>query len=163
MTNWRTRLDKKSNATLFELFSETMRINIEPQLYAGKLLHERGYDSDKLNDAKAKIINALEEQFNYKYYKDKKKIAKETIIRELLIKIIISALVFYSFYYSSDIILKQPEIIIDAKLAAWTLALCNFIPFLWIKKTIKKSIDKVQSELEKKDLIIQRIETELKF
>jgi len=163
MINWRARLEKKSNTTLFELFSETYRINIEPQLYAGKLLYERGYDFDKLNQAKTKLIDALEEQFKRKYYKDEKNIAKETVIRELFIRIFISALVFYSFYTSSDIQFEQIGIRIDGKIAAWTLALVNLVPFLWIKKTIKKSIDKVQSELEKKDLVIQRIRTELKF
>ncbi|MCG8582407.1 MAG: hypothetical protein MI866_20955, partial [Bacteroidales bacterium] len=82
MINWRARLDKKPDKTLFELYSETNRINIEPQLYAGNLLHERGYNADKLNQAKTALINAIEEQYKRKYYKKQKNIAKEVVFRE---------------------------------------------------------------------------------
>ncbi|MBS2099517.1 hypothetical protein [Carboxylicivirga linearis] len=108
----------KSNKTLFELFSETNRINIEPQLYAGKLLYQRGYDSEKMDNAKKKLIVAIEEQFKQKYYKDEKKIAKETITRELFTRILISSLVFYSFYASSDFSIDQLGIIINTKVVA---------------------------------------------
>lgn len=160
---WKIKLLKKSNTTLFELFSETNRINIEPQLYAGKILYDRGFDREKLNNAKTKLIDALDEQFARKNYQDDKNIARETILKELFIRLLISVLVFYSFYTSSDIQFEQLEIRIDSKLAAWTLALVNLIPFFWIKKTIRKAIDKVQQEFKDKDLIIERINSDLKF
>lgn len=161
MFNWKSKLDKKSNTILFELFSETNRINIEPQLYAGKLLYERGFDQKKLSQTKLKLKEVLEEKFDNKNHKDDKKIAIKTVFKEVIFKVLISAILFYSFYNSSEIQIEKPEIIIDNKLAAWVLALLNLIPLLWIRRIIRKAIEKVQMDIRKNDLTIQRINSEL--
>ena len=36
LANWKEKLNKESNERLFEIFSETDRINVEPQLYCGQ-------------------------------------------------------------------------------------------------------------------------------
>lgn len=57
--DWRERLKRKSNQELLQLFSETQRVNIDPQIYAGNLLFERKYKIDLLKERKLELINAI--------------------------------------------------------------------------------------------------------
>lgn len=53
--DWQNDLKLENDEKLFDIFSDTDRINIEPQIYAGNLLFERGYDLIKLSSAKKKV------------------------------------------------------------------------------------------------------------
>ena len=54
--DWQNDLKLENDEKLFDIFSDTDRINIEPYIYAGNLLFVRGYDLIKLSSAKKKVV-----------------------------------------------------------------------------------------------------------
>jgi ABC-type multidrug transport system permease subunit len=101
-TNWKKKLEKESNQRLFELFSETERINIEPQIYSGNLLFDRDYDVNELRKSKYNLISSIEDSFGKKFTLDKKKNRKENIIRELTFRVSFAMIIFAIFYFAPE-------------------------------------------------------------
>ncbi|MBS2101154.1 hypothetical protein [Carboxylicivirga linearis] len=163
MLNWKENLNKESKSVLFDLFSETNRINLEPQLYAGNLLFEKKYDIESLIKAKTNLIEAIEKSFTRKYHQDPKKIAKETIIRELFFRFLLTIIIVLTFLQGIEFHYELLNLRIDNRIIAWLLGLINLIPLIWIKTTIRKALSKVKKELTKKDNMIEQINTTLKF
>ena len=161
--NWKDSFKEETSNRLFEIFSEKNRINIEPQIYAGNLLFERKYDLDKLKTAKNKLIESIEEAFKRKYNTDPKKIKKENLIREIILRTLFAIVVFGIFYNSSPMNFNLFSLNMDNTTIAILLGLINFLPLFWLRKSNEKAIRKVEKEIEKKNNLIKKIETELKF
>ena len=161
--NWKDSFKGENSNRLFEIFSEKNRINIKPQIFAGNLLFDRNYDLEKLKTAKNKLIESIEDAFKRKYNTDPKKIRKENLIREIILRTLLAIIVFGIFYNSSQMTFNLFSLNMDNKTIAIILGLTSFLPLFWLKKSNNKAIKKVEKEIEKKDNLIKKIETELKF
>ena len=163
LANWKEKLNKESNERLFEIFSETDRINIEPQIYCGNLLFDREYDISVLRNAKKNIISSIEKRFKDKYTLDPEKNTRENTIRELILRIIIALMIFLIFYLAPEFGFSFSNLNISSNAIAVLLIILNFLPLLWIRKTSIKSMKKAELENEKKNSILAKINTELRF
>jgi hypothetical protein len=163
LANWKEKLQKESNQRLFEIFSETERINIEPQIYCGNLLFDRNYDIGDLRKAKHNLINSIENSFKNRYTLDRKKNNRENTIRELTLRIILGLIIITIFYFAPEFDFKFGNLIIGSKIIAFVLITLNFLPLLRIKKSNEKSIKRAELENEKKNKQIVKINTELRF
>jgi hypothetical protein len=161
--NWKDSFKEENSNRLFEIFSEKKRINIDPQIFAGNLLFERKYDLEKLKTAKNKLIEAIEDAFKRKYNTDPKKIRKETLIREIILRTLLAICVFGIFYNSSPMSFDVFSLHVDNKTIALILGLANFLPLFWLKESNEKAIKKVEMESEKKNNLIKKINAELRF
>jgi hypothetical protein len=161
--DWQNDLKLENDEKLFDIFSDTDRINIEPQIYAGNLLFERGYDLIKLSSAKKRLIDSIELCFQRKYTLDPIKNRKENIIRELVLKSIIAAILLFIASFTPEFEYNIGNIIINNKLVAYFIVVSTFVPLLWIKKSNQASMRKAVQEQEIKDLKINKINTELRF
>jgi len=161
--NWKDSFKEESSNRLFEIFSEMNRINIEPQIFAGNLLFERKYELEKLKITKNELIDSIEYSFNRKYNTDPKKIRKENVIREIIFRAFMAIIAFAIFYFTSPITFSIFSLNIDNKTIAIVLGLTSFLPILWLKKSNERAIKKVEKETEKKNYLIKKINTELKF
>lgn len=157
--NWQEKLSKESNSVLFELFSETDRLNIEPQIYAGNLLYQRGFDPEKLRAAKARLINSIENEFLKKYSTDPNQIKRENTFREVIIRTLIALVLFFLIYHLIEFEFWG----IDNKTLAYLIAALNLSPLLYLKNMNERAIQYVQKQLEKKNQLINKINTELLF
>ncbi|RLD66027.1 MAG: hypothetical protein DRI84_05690 [Bacteroidetes bacterium] len=161
--NWKDSFKEESNNRLFEIFSEKNRINIDPQIFAGNLLFERKYDLELLKTAKKELIESIEDAFIRKYNTEPKKIRKENLVRELVLRTLLAIIVFGIFYNSSPLSFNLFSLTIDNKTIALILGLASFLPLFWLKKSNEKAIEKVEKEKEKKINLTQKINTELRF
>lgn len=161
--NWKDSFKEENSNRLFEIFAEKTRINIEPQIFAGNILFERDFELEKLKSAKNDLIDSIEDAFNRKYNIDPLKIKKENVIREIILRTLLAIIVFALFYNSSTLTINIMSWNIDNKTIALILGLTSFLPLLWLRKSNEKAIKKVEKETEKKDNLIKKIETELRF
>lgn len=161
--NWKNRFSNENSERLFEIFAEKSRINIEPQIFAGNLLFERNYDVEKLLQAKAELLKSIETTFLLKFGSDTKKIIRENILREILLRTILAVGFFsiYFFFIKQNIAISS--FVINYTTVAVVLGALHLIPLFWIKKSNKNALLKVQKEEEKMNLLIQKINSELKF
>lgn len=163
MYDWKDNLNKKTNRELFELFSETNRINLKPQLYVGNILFDRGYKVDALIQVKSELIKSIEVTFAKKYSLDPKKIAQRTVSTELFLRLLSACAVFFIFYLRSESNTDILNITLNTKVMAYILGILSFLPLLWIKKTIRKATEKAHQKQAEKDKSIAVINTVLKF
>lgn len=161
--NWKDRLKDESNHRLFELFSEKKRINIDPQIFAGNLLFERKYDLESLKNTKKELIESMEDTFKRKYNTEPQKIKKENIIKELIMRTIFALAVFGIIINSNEIRFEFASLIIDNKIIAIIMGAFSFIPLIWLKKSTENAIKKVEKESLKKNNMINKINSELRF
>ncbi|KAF0202161.1 MAG: hypothetical protein FD170_2132 [Bacteroidetes bacterium] len=161
--NWKDRLKDESNHRLFELFSEKKRINIDPQIFAGNLLFERKYDLELLKNTKKELIESINDAFKRKYNTEPQKIKKENIIKELVMRTIFALAVFGIIINSNEIKFEFESLIIDNKIIAIIMGALSFIPLIWLKKSNENTIKKVERESLKKNNMINKINSELRF
>lgn len=161
--NWKDRLKDESNHRLFELFSEKKRINIDPQIFAGNLLFERKYDLELLKNTKKELIESINDAFKRKYNTEPQKIKKENIIKELVMRTIFALAVFGIIINSNEIKFEFASLIIDNKIIAIIMGALSFIPLIWLKKSNENTIKKVERESLKKNNMINKINSELRF
>ncbi len=161
--NWKDSLKEENSERLFEIFSQTKRINIEPQIFAGNLLFERQYKLEKLKIVKHELIASIEEAFNRRYNTEPSQIKQEHTIKEIFFRTLLAIIIFGVFYNVSAIHVNILSIHIDNTTIAVLLGLTVFVPLLWLKKSHAKAIKKVEEAREKKDNLIKKIETELRF
>ncbi len=96
--DYKQKLQKESTDNLFSLYTQKKRINLKPQIYAGQLLFNRGYDRAALIKTKEELIAALMLAFDNKYELDPKKRRieiKRNIIRLAIIKFIVLLVPIY--------------------------------------------------------------------
>lgn len=160
---WKESFKEKSNGRLLEIFSTKKRINIDPQIFAGNLLFDRNFDLETLKSIKKELIKSIEEDFIRKYNTDPKKIKRENLIREIILRTLLAIFVFGIFYYSKPMTFKLFNLNIDNKTIAVILGLFNFIPLFWLKKSHEKAIKKVEKDKEKKNNLIKKLNRELKY
>ncbi|MCT4638717.1 MAG: hypothetical protein N4A72_13540 [Bacteroidales bacterium] len=156
--NWQERLKDKSNKELITLFSETDRINIEPQLCAGNLLYTRDYKTEELRTIKEKLKQTIEQNFNNRYYTNPKHIITENIV-----KIIVLNLMFIGFALFASVIVSE---IVKYYLYPWAIILVSvlvIVKLLFIKRSNRRAIKKVERARANKDELIKHIENELRF
>jgi len=162
-TNWKEKLEKENNQRLFEIFSEKERVNLEPQIYSGNLLYDRNYDISELRKVKNCLVISLEDSFKNRYTLDRKKNKRENIIRELSLRILFAILMFSILHFAPEFEYNIGSLTLNMQIIAFTLILFNFLPLIWIKKSNEKSIRKAEAENEKKNELITKINTELRF
>ena len=131
--NWRERLKKMSNQELLQLFSETQRINIDPQLYAGNLLYARNYKIDLLKERKVELIKAVQVAFKNRYHTDPRKIKRENTIREIVIRGFLALMTFISL----DYLMHKDGLIIGIPNSyyGFLLAALQLFPLLRLKRS----------------------------
>ncbi len=161
--NWKDRFKNKNSNRLFEIFSEQKRINIEPQIFAGNILFDRNFDLESLKKVKQDLIDSIEESFHRKFNTDPKKIRKENIKKEIILRALLSIIIFAIFYNSVKMEFSYSFLNIDNISLAYILAITSFLPLIWLKKSNDNAIKKVDKEIEKKNKMIQKINTDLKF
>jgi hypothetical protein len=161
--NWKDRLKDESNHRLFELFSEKKRINIDPQIFAGNLLFERKYDLELLKNTKKELIESIDDAFKRKYNTEPHQIKKENIIKELVIRTLLALAVFGIILNSNEIRFEFASLTIDNIIIAIILGALSFIPLIWLKKSNENAIKKVEKESLKKNNMINKINSELRF
>jgi len=161
--NWKDRFKQENSNRLFKIFSEKNRINIDPQIFAGNLLFERKYELEKLKIAKNELIESIEDAFKRKYNTEPKKIRKENSIREIILRTLLALVVFGIFYNSSPMSFNVFSLSIDNLTVALIFGLASFLPLFWLKKSNEKAIKKVEKETIKKNNLIKKINTELRF
>lgn len=161
--NWKERLKKESDQSIFELYSETERLNIDPQIFAGNLLFERGYDVEKLQEARQMLINTIEENYSAKVPSDENLIARENTKRQIFIRLFLSAGNFLIFFFLFDFKYRIEKISIDNENSAYFFAVLHLIPLCWVKFSNRKALRKARKEFENKNRQIQKLQTELKF
>lgn len=161
--NWKNSFKEENSNRLFEIFSEKNRINIEPQIFAGNILFERNYDLELLKNTKQELVDSIEIAFHNKYNTDHQKIIRENVVKNLVLRILFAVIIFALFYNSVEIKITYSFMTIDNKLIAYFFGLISFLPLLWIKRSNRKAIEKVEKKTEKKENLIQKINTELRF
>jgi len=150
--NWKDSFKEESNNRLFEVFSEKKRINSDPQIFAGNLLFERGCD-----------LESIEEAFSKKHSTEPIKIRRENTIKEIAIRTLFAIIAFSIFYNSGFMTFNPFTHSINHKTIAVFMGLVSFMPLFWLKRSNEKAIKKVENEIEKKNNLIKKIDTELKF
>ncbi|WP_321299771.1 hypothetical protein [Marinifilum fragile] len=159
--DWKKKLNKKSNTELLDLFRESNRINIDPQIYAGNLLFERGYNPTELLRIKDDLKDAIEAAFEKMHGKSHSEIVRENVIRQ--ITYCTMSAVLLTFSYSKQTIFKFDDLI-DSNFTAYAILIClSFFPLLFIKRSNQKAIQKYQKSLQEKQELISKIDRELKF
>jgi len=161
MFSWKENLNKRSNRELLSLFKETKRINIDPQIYAGNLLHDRGYDLFELQKIKSNLKLVTSTAFENKQGKNYSEVIKENIIRQLFACTMIAAiLVLPHFRFVSPNGISLP----DEKIVRCIILTClAYSPLLFIKKSNKRAVQKFEKDLQKKKDLLSKIDRELKF
>lgn len=109
------------------------------------------------------MIDSIELCFQRKYTLDPIKNRKENIIRELVLKSIIAAILLFIASFTPEFEYNIGNIIINNKLVAYFIVVSTFVHLLWIKKSNQASMRKAVQEKEIKDLKINKINTELRF
>ncbi len=109
------------------------------------------------------MIESIEDAFNRRYSTEPKKIKKKNVIREIMIRTLLAVIFFVIFYNLNSLSFSVFSLNIDNKTIAIVLSLINFLPLIFLKKSNKKVIKKVEKEIEKKNNLIKKIETELSF
>ncbi|WP_321517082.1 hypothetical protein [Marinifilum fragile] len=161
MLNWRNNLNKKSNKELLDLYQECKRINIDPQIYAGNLLFERGYNPTELVRIKNDLKNAIEAAFEKMHGKSHSEIVKENVIREFFYCTILAVLL--TFGYSRQGFIKFDDLF-ESNILVYVILVCiSFLRMLFIKRSNQKAIQKFQKSLNEKQELISKIDRELKF
>ncbi|WP_321280303.1 hypothetical protein [Marinifilum fragile] len=161
MLNWRNNLNKKSNKELLDLFQECKRINIDPQIYAGNLLFERGYNAVELVRIKNTLKDTINAAFLKKHGKNHSEIIKENVIREFFYCTMLAVLL--TFGYSRQGFIKLDDLF-DSNILVYVILVCiSFLRMLFIKRGNQKAIQKFQKSLNEKQELISKIERELKF
>lgn len=148
---------------LFEIFSEKIRINPIPQIFAGNLLYDRGFNKESLVNAKNELIETIEDTFNKIHNQVPRKIKTQNVLVKVLIAVLLFSLA-YRFLFSSDS--EKVSLIyysVDRYIVMIFIGTCLLMPFLWIRKSNQRAIKKVENEVEKKNNLIRKINTELKF
>lgn len=161
MLNWRNNLNKKSNKELLDLYQECKRINIDPQIYAGNLLFERGYNPTELVRIKNDLKNDFSHAFEKMHGKSHSEIVKENVIREFFYCTILAVLL--TFGYSRQSFIKFDDLF-DSNILVYVILVCiSFLRMLFIKRSNQKAIQKFQKSLNEKQELISKIDRELKF
>jgi hypothetical protein len=161
MLNWRNNLNKKSNKELLDLFQECKRINIDPQIYAGNLLFERGYNAVELVRIKNTLKDTINAVFLKKHGKNHSEIIKENVIREFFYCTILAVLL--TFGYSRQGFIKFDDLF-ESNIRVYVILVCiSFLRMLFIKRGNQKAIQKFQKSLNEKQELISKIDRELKF
>jgi len=162
--NWKYSLEKKSDITLFELFSEKTRINIDPQIDAGNLLFDRNYDIESLKKAKLELITSIEDAFQRRYKTDPKKIKRENIAAQITLRISLSIMLIFLFFLKSKLsTFSKSSLTLHSTTFILILSVANLLPLFWLGKSNKKALENVKKEIEKKKNLIEKINTQLKF
>ncbi|WP_289056097.1 hypothetical protein [Carboxylicivirga marina] len=86
--DWKKRLEEKTDRELIKLYSETDRINLEPQIYAGQILIRRNYNKTELKRIKDTLIQSIKEKSERKYGKNESEIKRENTIKLIFFRII---------------------------------------------------------------------------
>lgn len=161
MLNWRNNLNKKSNKELLDLYQECKRINIDPQIYAGNLLFERGYNPTELVRIKNKLKDTINAAFEKMHGKSHSEIVKENVIREFFYCTILAVLL--TFGYSRQSFIKFDDLF-ESNILVYVILVCiSFLRMLFIKRSNQKAIQKFQKSLNEKQELISKIDRELKF
>jgi len=156
--DWEKNLQKKNNKELVSLFSETSRINIDPQIYAGLLLKERNYNVDALIKIKKNLIASLEDQFNKKFGKTDIEIKRENLFKEIFQKVTAGIFIMVSVRLSiSNLNLPYKDLI------PYLAFLLCLIPLINLRKSNEKAIRQANKEKEKLDTVIDKLDKELIF
>ncbi|MCU4162625.1 hypothetical protein [Carboxylicivirga caseinilyticus] len=161
MLDWKRKLDTCSSNELFDLFRDTNRINIEPQLYAGNLLFERGFDLNKLIKVKLSLKESLQHAFDKKYHTNPRKIIRENVVSEITLRIILFVITAGMLVIAGKVINIELFGISIAQM--YWIAFFQFLPLIRINKSNEKAIRISKEAEEKKDRLILQIEKELKF
>ncbi|KAF5033617.1 hypothetical protein DSECCO2_604850 [anaerobic digester metagenome] len=161
--DWKERIIKECDQSIFELYSETERLNIDPQIFAGNLLFDRGYDVVKLQEVRQRLISTIEDNYSKKFPSDENLIRKENTIRQIFIRLFLSAGNFLIFYFLFDFEYKIEKFSLDNENSAYFFAVIHLIPLFWLKSSNRKAIRKARKEFEYKNRQIQKLRTELKF
>ncbi|RKE03671.1 hypothetical protein [Marinifilum flexuosum] len=159
--DWKKKLNKRSNTELLDLFRESNRINIDPQIYAGNLLFERGYNSAELLRIKNDLKNAIEVAFEKMHGKSHSEIVRENVIRELFYCTMLAVLL--TFGYSKQGFIKFDDLF-ESNIPVYVVLICiSFLRMLFIKRSNQKAIQKYQKSLQEKQELVAKINRELKF
>ena len=100
--DWKERLKKESDKRVFELYSETDRLNIDPQIFAGNLLFDRGYDVSKLQEVRQTLISTIEKNYSGKFPSDENRIRKNNTMNQIIIRLFLSSGNFLIFFFLFD-------------------------------------------------------------
>jgi hypothetical protein len=156
--HWRKNLQKKTNKELVSLFSDTNRMNIDPQIYAGLLLKERKYDVDELIRIKESLIDALTDKFDKKFGKTDDEIKRENLFKEIFHRVVAGIFIMESVrLFISDLNIPYKDII-----PYFAFLLC-LTPLLSLKKTNEKAINQVNKKREELNRLIDKLNRELTF
>ncbi|PXY00686.1 hypothetical protein DF185_12300 [Marinifilum breve] len=159
--DWKKKLNKRSNTELLALFQESNRINIDPQIYAGNLLFERGYNPTELLRIKNDLKNAIEAAFEKMHGKSYSEIVRENVIRELFYCTMLAVLL--TLGYSRQGFLEFDDLF-ESNIPVYVVLVCiSFLRMLFIKRSNQIAIQKYQKSLQEKQELISRIDRELKF
>ena len=156
--DWRRKLKKKTNEELLSLYSETVRVNLEPQIVAGQILNSRNYDKKELIRIKENLIIALREQFERKYGKTESEMMRDIILKEIFIKTFMGVMLFVSLKIGIDLGLFLSEFEFR-DMVPYVGLILSLVPLLNYKKSNERAIRHVKQrkiELEYKVKIINQ-------
>jgi hypothetical protein len=163
--DWKSRLKKKSSSELLQLYSEKERLNIEPQIFAGNVLFERGYDALELRKIKQELIESIEEAFEKRYHTNPDRTRFEKIFSILFYYLILPEFLILIISIPTLKSLNKSDLFYYNEIV-FILALPVLLTIFQFFRMDKHflSIDKyVEEERKKKEELLERIKVELKF
>ncbi len=158
--DWKRNLEKKSNKELLQLFSETQRINLEPQIFAGQILKSRNYSTQELLEIKNKLISKLRVQFETKYGKNDAEIKRENYLKQLFYRILMGLFVWFFLYR----IILTSNLFLDfsyRSVIPYLGGIFCLIPLMNVRKTHREAIEFVNDKRVKLEEDIEKLNQEL--